>query len=100
MGLQILLVTLNLLLKVFWKKKHACSVEHIFRKTLLRKCWSMKALDQVLDTSDDVKTYPEGPRTYLKKTQISKFSSNNSSSMIVYDDRLDYRLRLSSQIIV
>ena len=36
----------------------------------LKKYWSMKALDEVLDTSDDVKTYPEGPRTYLKKVKF------------------------------
>jgi hypothetical protein len=54
----------------------------------LKKCCSTKALDQVLDTSDDAKSYPEGPRTYLKKTQTSKCSLTFSSSMIVYDDRL------------
>ena len=27
----------------------------------------MKALDKVLDTSDDAKTHPKGPQTYLKQ---------------------------------
>ena len=35
-----------------------------------KKCWSMKALPKVLDTSDDAKTHPKSPQTYLKKTEI------------------------------
>ncbi len=41
----------------------------------------MKALDKVLDTSDDAKTYPKGPQTILKTSQFAKFPSNCSSTI-------------------
>ena len=40
---------------------------------VLKKPWSMKALDQVLDTSDDAKTHPKGPQTHLKKITNPNF---------------------------
>ena len=63
----------------------------------------------MFDISDDRLTYPERPWTSLKKSRKSKFSTNFSTSMIVYDDRLwlssmiivyDHRLSSSSIIIV
>ena len=55
----------------------------------LKKSWSMKALDKVLDTSDDAETHPKGRWTCLETSQISIFLSNKSSyRIIIYDDRL------------
>ena len=36
----------------------------------------MKALDKVLDTSDDAKTHPKRPQTYLKKTSTIQIFFN------------------------
>ena len=51
--------------------KSKCHSDHFptFWKNIfcLKKSWSMKALNHVLDTSDDAKTYPEGPQTCLNK---------------------------------
>ena len=103
-------------------KMHIRSFLVFLQKEKSKKCWSVKALDKVLDTIDDAKTHPKGPQPYLKQSKKSKFSFTFSSYMIVYDDRLwwssmiivydnrprlsskiivlDYRLRLSSKIIV
>ena len=35
------------------------------KSIFLKKKWSMKALDKVLDTSDDAKTHPKGPQAYI-----------------------------------
>ena len=31
---------------------------------------SLEGLDNFLHTSDDAKTYPQGPKTFLKQSQI------------------------------
>ena len=48
----------------------------------LKKYWSMRALYEVLDTSDDAKTHPKGPQTYLKQKSNTEIFIN---IFIVYD---------------
>ncbi len=54
--------------------------------SVLKKCWLSEALDNLLDTSDDAKTYPKRPKPYLKKPRISMCSSTFSSYMIIIYD--------------